>query len=129
MEPSLRQHLTAGATWRRGVFMLVFVVIYSLAELLVAAVAVFQFLAVLFTGRPHARLEPFARSLSLYVFQVVQFFTFGREEKPFPFSPWPDADLSAPPGRSPRKRRPAKRRSNAAGAAAGEAASGEPPRE
>lgn len=107
MDQNLKQNLGARSTWLRGLFMLLFAVVFSLVELLVAAVAVFQFLVVLFTGRTNARLEQFGRGLSRYVYQIVQFFTFAREVKPFPFSPWPEE--SARPSRHPRKRRAAKK--------------------
>lgn len=113
MDRDLKQNLGARSTWLRGLFMLLFVFIFSLTELIVAAVAIFQFLAVLFTGRTNARLDQFGRGLSRYVYEMVQFFTFAREERPFPFSPWPE-ESAARPTRRPRKRRPAKKKSGAA---------------
>lgn len=125
MEQSLRQNLSARATWLRGLYMLLFVIIYSLAELLVAALAVFQFLAVLFTGRTNPRLDQFGRGLSEYIFEIVQFFTFGREEKPFPFAAWPGEAQSTPPARSARRRAPAKKKSGSARAGGRQTAAGD----
>jgi hypothetical protein len=80
--------LTKG-TWIRGLYMVLFVVFYSIAEILVTAVVVFQFLHVLFTGRQNERLLSFGNSLSIYVYEMMSFFTYNSEEKPYPFGEWP----------------------------------------
>lgn len=88
------------ATWIRGLFMLLFAVIYSLAELVVLAVAVFQFGSMLLTRRPNERLLEFGRSLSIFMYQIISFFTYNTDRKPFPFDVWPsgrDTTLPAQP--------------------------------
>ena len=50
----------------------------------------FQFLASLFTGQPNDQLTRFGRNLARYLQQITVFMTFATEEKPFPFTPWPD---------------------------------------
>lgn len=89
MSTHLKHHLLARQTWLRGLYMLLFVLIYSLAEVLAATVAVFQFGCVLLTGRPQARLGLFAADLGVYLWQVWRFLLFVQEEIPFPFAPWP----------------------------------------
>ncbi len=76
-------------TWIRGVMILLFTIFYSIAEIMVTAVVIFQFLYVLFTGERNPRLLEFGQSLSMYIYQMMQFFTFNSEEKPFPFGEWP----------------------------------------
>lgn len=83
------------STWVRGLFMVLFVVFYSIAEILVTAVVVFQFLHVLFAGRQNERLLSFGDSLSIYVYEIMLFFTYNSEEKPFPFGEWPAEGTSA----------------------------------
>jgi hypothetical protein len=91
MDPNLKQRLTASATWLRGLFILVFAVIFSISEILLAAVVVFQFLATLFAGETNARLRAFGLSLAAFVYQIVTFMTFNSDERPFPFGPWPES--------------------------------------
>ena len=91
MNPELKQHLTASETWLRGLFILIFAVIFGVAEILLTAVVVFQFLATLFSGEPNARLRAFGWSLAAFIYQIVTFITFNSDERPFPFSPWPES--------------------------------------
>ncbi|MGV6818496.1 MAG: DUF4389 domain-containing protein [Thiotrichales bacterium] len=78
------------ATWKRILYMLLFAFIYSIAEIVVTAVVVLQILFRLFTGQPNDRLLAFGRQVSDYIYQILMFLTFNAEEKPFPFSNWPD---------------------------------------
>lgn len=77
------------AVFIRALFMILFVIIYYVAEWLVVAVAVFQFVVVLITAKPNPNLTAFGEGLSRFVYQTARFLTFNTEEKPFPFSPWP----------------------------------------
>lgn len=91
MKPELKQHLTAGDTWIRGLFIVIFAVIYSITEVVLTAVVVFQFLATLFAGEPNARLRAFGLSIAAFIYQIVSFMTFNSDERPFPFGPWPES--------------------------------------
>ena len=73
----------------RGLFMLLFAVIYGIAELLLFVTAVFQFGSVLLTGHPNDRMRSFGESLGRLFYQIVRFLTFNTDERPFPFSDWP----------------------------------------
>jgi len=78
------------AIWRRGLYMLICAFLYNIAEIVVVAVAVLQFLSRLVTGNENKQLKTFGHGLSVFFFQTMQFLTFNSEEKPFPFNPWPD---------------------------------------
>lgn len=90
MQPELKQRLTATATWIRGLYIVIFAVIFSIAEVVLGAVVVFQFLLTLFTGATNARLRAFGLSLAAFLYQIVAFMTFNSDERPFPFGPWPE---------------------------------------
>lgn len=90
MDEDLKGNVTSQSTWVRGLYMLLFALIYSIAEIVFTAVAVFQFLTALVTGRPNELLLNFGQSLSTYIYHIIQFFTFNRDEKPYPFAPWPE---------------------------------------
>lgn len=85
----IKENLAMGETWIRGLYMLLFGLCYSIAEIIIFFISVFQFLAVLFTGSTQPRLLELGRNMSDYVYQIYLFLTFNSEDKPFPFSPWP----------------------------------------
>lgn len=71
-------------------FMLLFALFYGVAEFVLVVIAVFQFGHALITGQPNENVTRFGYSVGRYIFQITQFVTFNTEEKPFPFSPWPE---------------------------------------
>ena len=94
METQLKSNLGSRKTWLRGLYMVLFAVIYSVTEVVIGAVVILQFLFTLVTGQTNARLLQFGRSLSRYVYQIMLFFTFNSEDLPFPFTEWPSADAT-----------------------------------
>ena len=89
MDEKLKEKLTDKNKWIRGLYMLLFTLIYKIAEILVTAVAAFQFVASLLTGKTNEHLMTLGQRLSIFIYQIIQFLTFNSEEKPYPFSPWP----------------------------------------
>lgn len=92
MDLELKQRLTASDTWLRGLLILIFAVVFSISEIVLGAIVVFQFLAALFTGETNARLREFGMGLAAFLYQVISFITFNSDEKPFPFGPWPESE-------------------------------------
>ncbi len=90
MSGDIKKHVTRRSIWLRLVFMIVLSVAFNVAEVIIFAVVAFQFLASLFTGQPNDRLAGFGRNLARYLQQITVYLTFTTEEKPFPFTPWPD---------------------------------------
>lgn len=90
MSEGIKENVTRRSIWLRLVFMIVLGVAFNVAELITFAVVAFQFLASLFTGHPNDHLARFGRNLARYLQQIIVYMTFATEEKPFPFSPWPD---------------------------------------
>lgn len=73
----------------RIVWMLIFTLIWYLAEVLLGLVIVIQLICRIFLGRTNDELRSFGDSLSQYLAQIGQFGTFNTEEKPWPFADWP----------------------------------------
>ena len=90
MSGDIKENVTRRSIWLRLVFMIVLSVAFNVAEIITFVVVVFQFLASLFTGQPNDRLTRFGRNLARYLQQITVYLTFGTEEAPFPFTPWPD---------------------------------------
>lgn len=82
----------APAIWKRGIYMLICAFLYNVAEMVVVAVALLQFLFKLFGGSENQQLKRLGQGISIFFYQTMRFLTFNSEEKPFPFSPWPDID-------------------------------------
>lgn len=92
MDENIKQNLSRGATWMRVLYMLLLAIFYSLAEVVLSAVVVFQLLLVLFTGKKNDRLLKFGQALSTYIYQVLSFQTFNTETLPYPFTAWPKGE-------------------------------------
>jgi len=90
----MKQHLLAKSTWIRGFFMLIYAFLYGVARIVITAVVLFQFGAMLLTGHLNERLLSFGQSLSLYSYQIIRYMTYNTEEKPFPLGPWPASSAS-----------------------------------
>ncbi len=94
--------------WTRGLFILVFGVIFYFLFFLIVLVVVFQFVMKLLTTELNSQLLDFSDSLTRYISQILLYITFKTEERPFPFTPWPTTDSAA--GSSPTKKKVAKKK-------------------
>ncbi len=81
--------LVVSSKWVRLLFMILFAICYGILRWIAYFLAVIQFLVVLVTNKPHEGLLRFSQGLSYYSYQIVRFLTYNTEERPFPFSPWP----------------------------------------
>lgn len=88
MNDDIKESLKDNSTWMRVLYMAIFVIIFNIVELLIAALVIFQVLVLLFTGEKNQRLLGFGSMLSLYVYRILRYLTFNSEEKPFPFADW-----------------------------------------
>ena len=92
MKEEMRENLIDEGIWMRGVFMILFLIAYNIVEFLILLVALFQFVAVLFTGRVNETVLRLGNNLSLFALETFQYLTFNSNLRPFPFSPWPDEE-------------------------------------
>ena len=96
MDPEIKENLGQSNTWGRAVFMILFGLIYSVAEIVLAVVVVLQFFFVLLNAETNPRLLAFGKELSNFIYQVFLFLTYNKEDKPFPFADWPSEQLDNP---------------------------------
>lgn len=94
LEPGLAANISSGETWKRLLFMILFLALWSVSRIVVLTVVILQFFWVLLSGRTNARLIGFSLSLATYSYQIILYLTFNTEAQPFPFTDWP----AAPPG-------------------------------
>ena len=76
--------------WIRGLYMLLFALLYSVAELVLWTVVLVQFGYQVFNDENHPRLLELGASVARYIYQVLRFLSFNTEVMPFPFSDWPE---------------------------------------
>jgi hypothetical protein len=88
MNDNIKENLKDNSTWMRVLYMAIFVIIFNIVEILIAALVIFQVLVLLFTGEKNQRLLGFGAMLSQYAYRILQFLTFNSDEKPFPFADW-----------------------------------------
>lgn len=76
----------------RVIFMVLMGLAFYLATSVLAALALVQLLLSIASDAPNERLRDFGRALGRYLRQIADYLSFARDEAPFPFSEWPDAD-------------------------------------
>lgn len=92
MSDDVKENLKSQATWKRGLYMLLYIIFSRIAEIVLAVVILFQFLLKLFTGETNDRLLKLGQGLSTYLYQVFQFLSFNSEYHPYPFGAWPKGE-------------------------------------
>lgn len=94
MNTNVKENVKNVDVWIRGLFIIVFGVILYFLFMIIWLLVVFQFLTKVFTGDLNQQLSNFSKGLTRYAFQILNYITFQSEERPFPFSPWPEAGES-----------------------------------
>lgn len=77
----------------RGLFMLLMLIAFWVAETLLILLALVQFFWLLFAREPNQSLARFGNSLSTWLWQIGRFLGCASEQKPFPWAPWPEAGI------------------------------------
>ena len=95
MSNDVKDNLKSQSTWMRGLYMLIYAVCYTIAEIVLVVVIIFQFLLKLFTAETNERLLKLGQGLSTYIYQILQFLTFNSEYQPYPFGAWPKGEPKA----------------------------------
>jgi hypothetical protein len=93
MEAKMQQSLTDKNKWQRILYMILFVIAYSIAEIVLTVVVIVQAVIVLFTDKKNPKLLAFGGQLAAYVYQLFRFLTYNSEKMPFPFGDWPEAEV------------------------------------
>ncbi|NDP61537.1 DUF4389 domain-containing protein [Polaromonas sp.] len=75
--------------WVRVLLMILLAAAFQLAASVLLFLCVLQLVLAAATRAPNLRLQQLGRSLGRYLLQIAEFESFGSEELPFPFSPWP----------------------------------------
>ena len=92
MTSDVKENIKSQSTWKRGLYMLLYLIFYTIAEVVMAAIVVFQFLLKLFTGQTNERLRKLGQGVTTYIYQILQFVNFNSEYHPYPFGAWPKGE-------------------------------------
>ena len=92
MSNNVKDNLKSHSTWKRGLYMLLYAIFYTLAEIVLVAVIIFQFVSKLFTGETNERLRKLGQGISTYIYQILQYMNFNSEYQPYPFGAWPKGE-------------------------------------
>ena len=92
MEEDQRDAPWSKETVIRLLYVVLYALIYAVAEVVVAAVVILQFGFKLVTGNINDRLNNFSASLNRFIYQILEFATFRSDEKPFPLGDWPEPE-------------------------------------
>ena len=111
MDKQWKDNIKSESFWLRSVFMVLFFVVYRIVDILVLLVAISQWLYVLLSGDANQGLRKFAQGLSLYVAQIINYLSYNSEEKPYPFSDWPQEKAPAKTTRRKTARKTARKTS------------------
>ena len=92
MSNDVKENLKSQSTWMRGLYFLIYAVFYTIAEIVLFALIIFQFLLKLFTADTNERLRKLGQGLSTYIYQILQYMNFNSDYQPYPFGAWPKGE-------------------------------------
>ncbi|MFW7377774.1 MAG: DUF4389 domain-containing protein [Oligoflexus sp.] len=87
-QEELKENVSRSSTWLRGLYVLILALIFQVVELIILAIAVFQFLAALLSGSRFTSLDQFSQDLASYAKNIILYICYQTEDKPFPFRDW-----------------------------------------
>lgn len=90
MSDSNSHNLTNPDLWIRLIYMVLFAVLSGLSRIVILIIAALQFLLVLFNGTENQNLKKLGFSTAQWTRDSYDFLTFNSDNKPFPFSDWPE---------------------------------------
>ncbi len=97
MEQQTKANIANPDIWIRLLYMLLFSLLLGVARMVVWVVSILQFFMVLITGQDNLNLRNLGQGVAKWSLQGLMFLTFNSEEKPFPFSDWPELEQTDEP--------------------------------
>ena len=92
MDEELKKNMLERKTWLRGLYILLFLILYAVAKVIIFAIIAFQFVLILITGKPNEQLVKLGQGLSTYSYQILTFLTFNSDYHPYPLGAWPEGE-------------------------------------
>lgn len=92
MREDLKANLKRTETWLRGLFILLVGAFGFIGQLILVVAVLFQFVSTLITAQRNQQLLAFSRALAVWLHQVMDYISFNRDDRPWPFDAWPTPD-------------------------------------
>jgi hypothetical protein len=92
LDNNTKDNLKQKSTWVRGLYMLLFIFLAGIADIVIYGIVIFQFIHKLVTGETNERLCKLGQGIATYAYQIVQFLTFNSEYHPYPLGAWPKGE-------------------------------------
>ena len=108
----IKDHAKNTDTWLRGFFILVFGVIFYVLYIVIWLLVIIQFVTKVLTGELNSNLEHSSTKMTSYAMQILNYITYQSEERPFPFSPFPETEEKAPKEIAKKKKTTSKKDEN-----------------
>ncbi len=100
-QDQIKANLLSTTFWIRMVFMLIFALVLWALWFVVIVICVVQTVIVMITSEVNPQLQKLGGIAANYLGQIVSFMVFATEDKPFPFSPFPE-QAAQPEGGEPK---------------------------
>ncbi len=88
----LEHNVKSGSQWLRLLHFILFAVVFYIGSIVLFWITLFQFLHALISSKPNKQVQNFGSSLSKYFHEMIAYFTYVSDKRPFPFSDWPKAE-------------------------------------
>ena len=88
-DSEFKSNVTSDRFWLRTIYTVIYVIVVRVLDLMLLLLTLVQWGYQLFTGSGHEKLGRFAFGLGVYYQQIVHYLTGCSDEKPYPFSDWP----------------------------------------
>jgi hypothetical protein len=86
----IKQNLKNTNTWLRLFIMILFIIFFGAAISIFGLLLLFQIVFSLLTGKSNERVRIFSKRLTSYLYQILVYLSYTSDERPFPFSDWPE---------------------------------------
>ena len=81
----VKNNLSQIDNWLRGLFMVLVILAYNIAETIFIGLTIVQFFFVAITGRRSTDIEDFSKKVRDYIVTCLDYLRYESDEKPFPF--------------------------------------------
>lgn len=88
---SIKENASRVDTWIRGLFIVVFAIIFNVVWTVIGLLVLIQFITKVVSGNLNSDLVDFSKKLTDYATEILLFITFQQDQKPFPFTSTPDS--------------------------------------
>lgn len=91
-QDEVKRNILSGNQWLRMLFMVGYLLASWVLTLVLLATILVQTVIILITGETNTNLRRFGILCGVFMHQIIHFLVYGSDEKPFPFSEFPDID-------------------------------------